>query len=196
MTKSRTSTARKARIGTAVLFAGLTAGALAGPGLTHAQDYPIGGTPTTEPTTSIVVSGPAAPTSGQQAGSLPPMTLAAGGLVVGSGGLLLAAAAGVVPLAATTATVGYTPVEVPWWAAVLALGVLTAAVSYSTGIAATRRLGARLASFVGLSEVLAAVLWAWLLVGELPRPVQLVGGLLVVAGVVLVKLGEAPGRLR
>ncbi len=134
--------------------------------------------------------------SAQQAGALPPITLAAGGLVVGSGGLLLAAAAGVVPLTATTATVGYTPVEVPWWAAVLALGVLTAAVSYSTGIAATRRLGARLASFVGLSEVLAAVLWAWLLVGELPRPVQLVGGLLVIAGVVLVKLGEAPGRWR
>ncbi len=123
--------------------------------------------------------------SAQRAGSLPPMTLAAGGLVVGSGGLLLAAAVGVLPFAATTATVGYAPAAVPWWAAVLALGVVTAAVSYSTGIAATRRLGSRLASFVALSEVLAAVLWAWLLVGELPRPVQLVGD-----------HQEAPGRSR
>ncbi len=134
--------------------------------------------------------------SAQQAGSLPPMTLAAGGLVVGSGGLLVAAAVGLLPFAATTATVAYVPADVPWWGAVLTLGVVTAAVSYSTGIAATRRLGSRLASFVALSEVLAAVLWAWLLVGELPRPVQLVGGLLVVAGVVVVKLGEAPGRSR
>jgi len=56
-----------------VLFAGLTAGALAGPGLTHAQDYPPQ-PPTsneTTTTTSIAVSGPAAPTGGQQAGSLP-----------------------------------------------------------------------------------------------------------------------------
>ena len=36
--------------------------------------------------------------------------------------------------------------------------------------------GAKLASFVGLSEVMFAVLFAWLLLGELPRPVQLLGG--------------------
>ncbi len=76
MTKTRTSPARRARIGTAVLFAGLTAGALAGPGLVSAQDYPPQ-PPTTEPgdttTTSIVVSGPpeAPIDGGQQAGSLP-----------------------------------------------------------------------------------------------------------------------------
>ena len=38
--------------------------------------------------------------------------------------------------------------------------------------------------------MLAAVVWAWLLLGELPRPVQLAGGMLVLAGVVVVKLGE------
>jgi drug/metabolite transporter (DMT)-like permease len=47
------------------------------------------------------------------------------------------------------------------------------------------------ASFVGLSEVLFAILFAWLLLGELPRPVQLAGGVVVVAGVVAVRLGEA-----
>ena len=34
------------------------------------------------------------------------------------------------------------------------------------------------------------MLWAWLLLDELPRPVQLLGGLLILAGVVAVKLGE------
>ena len=77
---------------------------------------------------------------------------------------------------------------VVWW--VLVLGVVTAALAYTTGIAAGRRLGSRLASFVALLEVVAAVGFAWVLLGELPTPVQLGGGLLVLLGVVVVKAGE------
>ena len=62
----------------------------------------------------------------------------------------------------------------------------------STGIASVRRLGSKLASFVGLSEVLFAVAWAWLLLGEAPAPVQLAGGVLVLAGVFVVRLDEEP----
>ena len=69
-------------------------------------------------------------------------------------------------------------------------GLVTAALSYTTGIAAGRRLGSRLASFVGLLEVVAAVGFAWLLLKELPGLVQLLGGVLILAGVVVVKLGE------
>jgi drug/metabolite transporter (DMT)-like permease len=47
-----------------------------------------------------------------------------------------------------------------------------------------------MASFAALLEVLFAVVFAWLLLGQLPRAIQLLGGLLVLAGVVLVKLGE------
>jgi drug/metabolite transporter (DMT)-like permease len=72
---------------------------------------------------------------------------------------------------------------------------VTAAFAYVTGIAANRRLGSRLASFVALGEVLAAVLWTWALLGELPRTIQLAGGLLVLAGVVVVKLGEGRAPL-
>jgi drug/metabolite transporter (DMT)-like permease len=43
---------------------------------------------------------------------------------------------------------------------------------------------------VALTEVLMAVLFAWLLLGQLPLPVQLAGGVLVLAGVVVVKAGE------
>lgn len=130
----------------------------------------------------------------QRTGSLPPIALAGGGLVVGAAALAVAGLVGLLPLTVGTAAVSFSPGVVPWWVVVLALGVLTAALSYTAGIAATRRLGSRLASFVALSEVLAAVVWAWLLVGELPHPVQLLGGVLVVAGVVVVKLGETPGR--
>ena len=65
--------------------------------------------------------------------------------------------------------------------------MIAAATSYVSGIVATRMLGAKLASFVGLSEVMFAVLFAWLLLGELPRPVQLLGGLFILAGVVVVR---------
>jgi drug/metabolite transporter (DMT)-like permease len=125
---------------------------------------------------------------------LPPIVLAAGGLVVGAVCLGAAAVLGVVTLSATTADATYRGTSVPWWVPVLALGVVTAALAYVAGIFAARSLGARMASFAALAEVLFGVLFAWLLLGQLPRPVQLLGGVFVLAGVVLVKLGEPRGR--
>ena len=58
------------------------------------------------------------------------------------------------------------------------------------GIASTRMLGSRLASFVALAEVVAALLFGWLLLGQLPDLLQALGGVLVLVGVVVVKLGE------
>jgi drug/metabolite transporter (DMT)-like permease len=121
---------------------------------------------------------------------LPGSALAAGGLLGGGLLLLLAGLAGVVPLAATTDPVTYARTTVAWWIPVVVLGVFTAAAGYGFGIAATRRLGARLASFVMLSEVLAALIFAGLLLGQAPAPVQLLGGVLIVAGVVAVRRGE------
>jgi drug/metabolite transporter (DMT)-like permease len=128
--------------------------------------------------------------SSDETNGLPPMVLAAGGLVVGALVLLVAGAVGAVPLEASTRDVSYAAADVPWWLPILGLGMVSAALAYVTGIAATRRLGARLASFVALLEVLAALVFAWLLLDELPRSVQLVGGLLILVGVIVVKFGE------
>ena len=80
--------------------------------------------------------------------------------------------------------------RVSWLVPVLGLSLVAAAVAYVAGIAvpACSAPGWRPSS--GWTEVLFAVLFAWLLLGQLPRPVQLVGGLLVVAGIALVRLGE------
>lgn len=121
---------------------------------------------------------------------LPGTAVAAGGLLVGGCLLLLAGVAGLVPLTATAAPVAYAGFTVAWWVPVLALGVVTAALGYGCGVAATRRLGARLTSFVMLAEVLAALVFAWLLLAEAPGPVQLLGGVAIVAGVVVVRRGE------
>lgn len=128
---------------------------------------------------------------------LPPVTLAAGGMVVGTAAIGLLGLVGALPMHAATAPVRLAGGTWPWWVPVLLLGLVTAALAYVTGVAATRLLGSRLASFVALVEVLAGVLWAWVLLGQLPGAVQVVGGVLVLAGVVTVKLGEpspAPGE--
>ena len=125
---------------------------------------------------------------------VPPLALAGGGLAVGAIGLALVGVVGVLPMRATTAAPTYAGESVAWWLPFLGLGVVTAAIAYTTGIVAGRRLGSRLASFVALLEVVAAVAFAWLLLDQLPGWPQLVGGALIVAGVVVVKLGERPRR--
>ena len=67
---------------------------------------------------------------------------------------------------------------------------VAAAIAYVAGIGAARLLGPKLATFVGLTEVVFAVLFAWLLLGELPTGLQLVGGALIVAGIALVRIDE------
>jgi drug/metabolite transporter (DMT)-like permease len=74
---------------------------------------------------------------------------------------------------------------------VAGLSLIAAVVAYVAGIGAARMLGPRLASFVGLTEVVFAFLIAWLVIHEVPTPMQLVGGALIVLGVALVRLGEA-----
>jgi drug/metabolite transporter (DMT)-like permease len=128
--------------------------------------------------------------SADEGTGLPPLVLAAGGLVTGAAVLVALGVLGLVPMRASTHAVAYAGHRVVWWLPLLALGLVTAALSYTTGIAAGRRLGSRLASFVALMEVLAALVFAWLLLGQLPHLLQLLGGVVVLLGVVLVKLGE------
>jgi drug/metabolite transporter (DMT)-like permease len=125
---------------------------------------------------------------------VPPLALAGGGLAVGTLGLGALGLVGILPMQATTAAPTYGGAAIPWWLPFVALGVVTAAIAYTTGIAASRRLGSRLASFVALLEVVAAVLFAWLLLDQLPEALQLAGGAFIVAGVIVVKLGERPPR--
>jgi drug/metabolite transporter (DMT)-like permease len=127
--------------------------------------------------------------SGEDNG-LPPIVLAAGGLAVGTIALGVAGALGFVEMSASTADATYNGVSTAWWIPLLALGVVTAAVAYVSGILASRLLGARLASFVALLEVLFSVIFAWVLLGELPGAIQLLGGLLLLCGVIVVRAGE------
>ncbi len=134
--------------------------------------------------------------SADEDNGLPPLVLAWGGLLVGALGLGALGLVGLLPMHASTDAASYAGVQVAWWLPLLVLGLFSAALSYVAGIAAGRRLGSRLASFVALLEVVASVGWAWLLLSELPGAAQLVGGLLILAGVVAVKLGERTVAVR
>jgi drug/metabolite transporter (DMT)-like permease len=128
--------------------------------------------------------------------ALPPLSLAGAGLFVGGAAFALLALTGVLPMEFHTADVELAGSSLPWWVAVIELGAIAAATPYVSGIIAARVLGAKLASFVGLSEVMFAVLLAWVLLGELPRPVQLLGGLFILAGVMAVRAeGSGPVRI-
>lgn len=121
---------------------------------------------------------------------LPPLVLSCAALWVGAAALALLGAVRLVPLRIETAPVLLAGHRVSWLVPVLALALVAAALAYVLGVVGARLLGATLASFVGLAEVLFAVGFAWLFVGQVPTVVQAVGGAVVIAGVALVRLGE------
>ncbi len=125
--------------------------------------------------------------SGRPTPGLPPMVLAAGGLVVAAVTLGLAGAIGVLPMVAPTDDVTLLGHRTSPFVIVAILTLVSAALAYTTGIIAARRLGSRLASFAGLTEVLFAAAMAWVLLGQSLSLVQMLGAVLVVAGVVLVR---------
>jgi drug/metabolite transporter (DMT)-like permease len=110
--------------------------------------------------------------------------------MVGAAVMWLAAATGLLPMAFSAADTKLGPWTTPWWVPLAGLVVLATVLAYVSGIMAARALGSKVASFVSLTEVLFAVVWAWLLLGELPGAIQLLGGALIVGGVILVRLDE------
>jgi len=124
--------------------------------------------------------------------SLPPVALASGGLLTGAAVLTLAGLTGILPFDATTADVDLFGTARAWWVPMAVIVLASTAFAYVTGILAATLLGARVASFVALLEVLFAVIVAWVLLDEVPTAIQGLGGALIVAGVALVRLEGAP----
>lgn len=118
------------------------------------------------------------------------ITLAAGGLVVGAAAVAVLGAAGLVPLTFTTNDAVVAGWTTSWLVPVIALGVIPTAIAYTLGIMGIARLRPRFASLVGLSEVMFAVLTAWLLLGEAMTATQAVGGVVVLAGLALARQGD------
>ncbi|MEO7259673.1 MAG: EamA family transporter [Jatrophihabitantaceae bacterium] len=122
--------------------------------------------------------------------ALPPIAMAWAGMAVASLCLVAVGVLGVLPIHANTRDVQLLHSRTSWLVPVLGISLVAAVFAYAAGIHAARALGAKLASFLGLSEVLFAVLFAWLLLGQLPGPSQIVGGAFIIGGVALVHWDE------
>ena len=116
-----------------------------------------------------------------------PLLLTTAGTGIGAGVLLAAAAAGLLPLAASGGVTILADRPVGWWIPVLVLILISAVLAYPASIVGVRRLGSSLASFVSLTEVIFAVIFALVLLGQRPGPMQLLGGALILAGIALVQ---------
>ena len=122
--------------------------------------------------------------------ALPPVAIAWGGLVIGAATLGVTAAVGLLSWSSPRTEVVLAGASMSWLVPVLALSVVAGALAYVAGINGVRLLGAKVASFVGLTEVMFAVVFAWLLVDESLSAGQLLGGVLVLGGIALVRVDE------
>ncbi len=94
------------------------------------------------------------------------------------------------PLTFTTNDTVVAGLTMSWVVPVIALALIPTAIAYTLGIMGIARLRPRFASLVGLSEVMFAVLAAWLLLGEAITPTQAIGGAVVLVGLALARQGD------
>ena len=128
------------------------------------------------------------------AGSLregfPTIALTSGAMLVATVVFGLAVAVGVMPLEAPPGEVTLGGQQFPWWVAAFGVALISSVTAYLTDAAGARILGSKVASVFGLLEVVAAVVYAWLLLGQALRPIQAVGGAAILVGLLLVHRDE------
>ncbi|MBC7170610.1 EamA family transporter [Candidatus Bipolaricaulota bacterium] len=78
------------------------------------------------------------------------------------------------------------------WLLIVALAAFPSILAYGLYLLALRRLEASRAAIVATLEPVLAAAWAWLALGEGMLPGQLVGGALVIAGVLVLRVGAGP----
>jgi drug/metabolite transporter (DMT)-like permease len=88
------------------------------------------------------------------------------------------------------------PVQIPAaaWPNLLGIGIVATFIAIQTFYAGTRRIGAAQASLVSTVEPIWTISMAALLLGESLGPIQLAGGALILAGVVLSQTGPSASR--
>jgi len=125
--------------------------------------------------------------SSRDSSGLSALVMAAGGTAVGALLIGVAGLTRLIPISMGTAPAILAGRTVAWWVPSLWLVLVATVIAYLSGIGAITRLGTRVASFVGLTEVLFAVLIAWLVLAELPGRMQAIGGTLIVVGIMIVR---------
>lgn len=111
-----------------------------------------------------------------------PLVMTAAGSVVGAVMLTAIAAPWSIPWNALTDTIAIGERSAPGWVFATWLIVISTVVAYLAGAAAVQRLSAAIGGAVAYVEVVAASLFALLLLGEKLSTTQIVGGVIVLLG--------------
>ncbi|CAG7608045.1 hypothetical protein LEUCIP111803_01076 [Leucobacter soli] len=121
---------------------------------------------------------------------IPPLPFVGLGLLLATIVLVVVGGTGLLPIAFTGAPAVLAGAELPVVLVVSGMVFVSTVAAYVLGVAASRRLGATMASFTGYAEPLFGILWTILLLAILPTSLQWLGAALIIAGVVTVKIGE------
>jgi drug/metabolite transporter (DMT)-like permease len=115
-------------------------------------------------------------------GAADPLVATAAGSVVGAIALTLVATPWTAPLGVLGETTPIGDRSAPAWMFAAWLILISTIVAYLTGAAAVQRLSAAIGGAVAYVEVVAASVFAWILLGERLTAPQLIGGAIVLAG--------------
>jgi drug/metabolite transporter (DMT)-like permease len=108
--------------------------------------------------------------------------------------IMTTATAGTYALLALASGTSISPADVPagLWPPLLAFGLVATALAIQAFYAGVRRIGAARASIVSTVEPVYTIALAVILFGETLAPIQVVGGALVLAAVILAETGRRP----
>lgn len=117
---------------------------------------------------------------------VPSLALVAVGFWIATVVSALLGVLGVVPITVGAAEVRLLDAVVPALVPLAVVVLVATVLAYSLEVLAAPRIGARATSFLALTEVLFASVAAAIVLAQVPGPMQLLGGLSLVAGVLLV----------
>ena len=128
-------------------------------------------------------------------GAVDPLSLTIGGMLIGAVALLPLAAPWSAPWHVLTRDVPLGSGSAPGWLLAGSVILVSTVIAYLAGTSAVQRLSAPIAAGLAYVEPAAAATIAWLALGERLNPVQILGGLVVLAGAFLAQRGIAVVRL-
>jgi drug/metabolite transporter (DMT)-like permease len=117
---------------------------------------------------------------------VPPLALAAVGFWIATAVSAALGVTGLVPVTVGASEVTLLGTTVPALVPLAVVVLVATVLAYSLEVMAAPRIGARATSFLALTEVLFASIAAVIVLAQVPGPMQLMGGVALVAGVLLV----------
>ncbi|HEX3648366.1 MAG TPA: EamA family transporter [Pseudonocardiaceae bacterium] len=117
-----------------------------------------------------------------------PVGITTWGLVIGAAAVTAVAPVWSLPGTVVTADTAFGPWRPPVWLLVLAVAFVATAVAYLVGMASLRHLPSSVVSVLSLIEPVTATALAWALLGQALSVIQVIGGVVLLSGALVVQL--------